>query len=107
LVRKSEGKRRFGKYRCRLDGKVKIYLGFDGVEYIHETLGGGIEESLKNTLINIQFNKMRGFSELLKELLVSQVCNNNNNNRIKFSSFLLRVSCWFSSTKGICQINIT
>jgi hypothetical protein len=68
------------KNRRRLEGKVKIYLGFDGIEYVRMALNRGMEQSLKNTLMNIQFNKMRGFSGLPKELLVSQVHNNNNNN---------------------------
>ena len=103
-MRIPEGKAPFGKYRRRLEGKVKIYLGFDGVKYIHEVLGTGMEQSLINTFMNIQFNKMWGFSELPKELLVSQVYNNNNNNNLnKFSSLLL--SCWFGSTKGIYQIS--
>jgi hypothetical protein len=61
LVRKPEGKRPFGKQRHRLEGKVKIYLGFDGVEYIHVALGRSMEQCLINTLRNIQFNKTREF----------------------------------------------
>jgi hypothetical protein len=70
-VRKPEEKNPFGKHRRGLEGKVKIDLAFDGVEYILEALGRGMEQSLKNTMMNIQFNKMPGFSELPKELLVS------------------------------------
>ena len=77
---KPERKRPFGKYRRRLERKVKIYLGFDNVKYIHETLGTGMKQSLQNTFMNMQLNKMRGFSGLPKELLVSQVYNNNNIN---------------------------
>jgi hypothetical protein len=64
LVRKSEGKGQFGKHICGLQGKVKIYLGFDGMEYIHVALSRGMEQSLINTLMNIQFTKMPGFSGL-------------------------------------------
>jgi len=64
LVRKPEGKRPFGKHRCGLHGKVRIYLGFDGMEYIHVALRRGMEQSLINTFMNIQFTKMPGFSGL-------------------------------------------
>jgi len=46
-VREPEEKRPFGKHRRGLEGKVKIYLGFDGVEYIFEALGRSKEQSLK------------------------------------------------------------
>jgi len=46
-VRKPGEKRSFGKTWAGLEGKVKNYLGFDGVEYILEALGRGMEQSLK------------------------------------------------------------
>jgi hypothetical protein len=64
-ARKLEGKRPFGKHRCGLHGKVRIYLGFDGTEYIHVTLRRGIQQSLISTLRDIQFTKMPGFSGLI------------------------------------------
>jgi hypothetical protein len=42
-VRKPEGKRPLGKPKNRLEGKVKIYFGLDGVEYILATWGRGMD----------------------------------------------------------------